>query len=313
MKFQTFTHAKGCEMGCGASSEQQQKGRKVAPDFSTQERKKKKNDANDLQEAPIKNREVTVSLGTRLRPLHHLEVLLWTLRALCCIYRHCFPTQSYELSRYTLGGINRRLKAFPSYLCDAPTAVGSGTDEKDTPRLILVGDVHGCWDELQALLQKCEFSPERGDKLLLLGDIVGKGPYSMKVLQFARSMPQSVIVLRGNHEQKVLDMRLTVQTSNGKRTFQAEGIFPPKFRFGKCEKPHAFSFASKYTCLSVSFLIYNIFLPSEWPKGVSTHCVLAQEMKEDDWKWLDDLPMTIYLPQFNTVCVHAALVPGVPR
>lgn len=49
------------------------------------------------------------------------------------------------------------------------------------PRLIVIGDVHGCLEELRCLLKKCEYC--LGDALLFLGDLVGKGPDSVKVVQ----------------------------------------------------------------------------------------------------------------------------------
>eukprot|EP00461_Guttulinopsis_vulgaris_P006998 UN07042 len=42
-------------------------------------------------------------------------------------------------------------------------------------RLLLIGDIHGCYDELIMLLQKEMYNPST-DMLILLGDLVGKGP-----------------------------------------------------------------------------------------------------------------------------------------
>jgi hypothetical protein len=47
-------------------------------------------------------------------------------------------------------------------------------------RLVVVGDVHGCLDELQQLLQEVEFK-EGSDNLVLVGDLVNKGPKSAEV------------------------------------------------------------------------------------------------------------------------------------
>ena len=68
-------------------------------------------------------------------------------------------------------------------------------------RLIVVGDVHGCLEELQDLLEKCEYRKE-GSQVLLLGDLVNKGPFSAEVVQFARQ--EKMWCIRGNHDDAAL-------------------------------------------------------------------------------------------------------------
>ncbi|KAI9676130.1 MAG: hypothetical protein M1817_000875 [Caeruleum heppii] len=68
-------------------------------------------------------------------------------------------------------------------------------------RLIIVGDVHGCKDELVKLLDEVSFTP-RTDHLILTGDLISKGPDSRGVVDLVRSMGASCV--RGNHEDRVL-------------------------------------------------------------------------------------------------------------
>ncbi|KAJ9666957.1 hypothetical protein H2201_002790 [Coniosporium apollinis] len=68
-------------------------------------------------------------------------------------------------------------------------------------RLVFVGDVHGCKDELVALLAKVGFQQSR-DHLILTGDIVAKGPDSAGVVSLARDLGASCV--RGNHDDRVL-------------------------------------------------------------------------------------------------------------
>jgi hypothetical protein len=70
-------------------------------------------------------------------------------------------------------------------------------------RTIIVGDVHGCRDELDALLDRVAFST--GDRLVFVGDLVARGPDSLGVLDIVRRT--GAIVVRGNHEEKVLQWR----------------------------------------------------------------------------------------------------------
>lgn len=61
-----------------------------------------------------------------------------------------------------------------------------------------IGDVQGCFDELQALLKKIKFNPQI-DQLWFVGDLVNRGPKSLEVLRFIKNLPHAHIVL-GNHD-----------------------------------------------------------------------------------------------------------------
>ena len=63
-------------------------------------------------------------------------------------------------------------------------------------RTIIVGDIHGCADELQLLLRRC--GHVRGDRVVLAGDLVAKGPDSQGVVQFARE--SGALAVLGNHD-----------------------------------------------------------------------------------------------------------------
>ncbi len=73
-------------------------------------------------------------------------------------------------------------------------------------RTIVVGDIHGCYKELLELLAKVQLTDE--DCLLSLGDIVDRGVDSVKVYDFLRNRPNT-IVLMGNHERKHLRQTLS--------------------------------------------------------------------------------------------------------
>lgn len=78
----------------------------------------------------------------------------------------------------------------------------SKTDLKKKSRTIFIGDIHGCFDELNQLLKELEYKPI-SDRLISLGDLVHKGPKSSEVLDFFISGNLEVIM--GNHDYRFLN------------------------------------------------------------------------------------------------------------
>ncbi len=63
----------------------------------------------------------------------------------------------------------------------------------------VIGDVHGCYQSLQKLLKKINFDPNN-DLLWFVGDIINRGPESLKTLEFVISLGDSAKMILGNHE-----------------------------------------------------------------------------------------------------------------
>lgn len=73
--------------------------------------------------------------------------------------------------------------------------------QKSNARTIIVGDIHGCIDEFEELIQVLNYN-KNSDRLILLGDLIDRGPDSAAVVQKARKMELECIM--GNHEFKFL-------------------------------------------------------------------------------------------------------------
>lgn len=78
-------------------------------------------------------------------------------------------------------------------------------------KTIVIGDIHGCYNELKDLLLTLEMEGvynKNTDKLIFLGDYIDRGKDSRLVVEFVRSLQKNndnVIALKGNHEDMLLD------------------------------------------------------------------------------------------------------------
>lgn len=66
----------------------------------------------------------------------------------------------------------------------------------------IVGDIQGCFRELQLLLEQVKFD-KNTDRLWSVGDLVNRGPDSLAVLRFFAELPHSLVTL-GNHDLHLL-------------------------------------------------------------------------------------------------------------
>jgi bis(5'-nucleosyl)-tetraphosphatase (symmetrical) len=86
--------------------------------------------------------------------------------------------------------------------------------------LYLIGDIQGCDAALQRLLDKIAFSPSR-DTIVLLGDLVNRGPDSAAVLRRVQGFGASALSLLGNHDLHLLGVAHGARKPSRKDTLAA--------------------------------------------------------------------------------------------
>jgi len=77
------------------------------------------------------------------------------------------------------------------------------TTADDRPATYAIGDIHGCLEPLDQLLEKIAPRPE--DELVFVGDYIDRGPQSREVVDRLLALPHRCVFLMGNHERMLLD------------------------------------------------------------------------------------------------------------
>ncbi|XP_076473030.1 bis(5'-nucleosyl)-tetraphosphatase PrpE [asymmetrical]-like [Babylonia areolata] len=92
--------------------------------------------------------------------------------------------------------------------------------------VFVVGDVHGCFEELCFLLQLAS-GRRKNPFVIFVGDTINKGPRSLDVLQLVRQMVKhgQAACVRGNHEEAVL------RELWSRKTYGQSYSFPEKYRW----------------------------------------------------------------------------------
>ncbi|EQC45994.1 metallophosphoesterase [Bacteriovorax sp. Seq25_V] len=107
-------------------------------------------------------------------------------------------------------------------------------------RLIAIGDIHGDFSVVKALLQKGGIVDHKmnwiaGDTTVVqVGDLLDRGPDEMKIINFLKKLEKQAIraggmlyVLQGNHELKNVDLRFSDVTEEGFAQFEKYTINAP--------------------------------------------------------------------------------------
>ena len=89
----------------------------------------------------------------------------------------------------------------PKPVVDGPPVVTLEPNRKG--RDLIVSDIHGQRETFERLLKNVRYDPRNGDRLLLLGDLIDRGPDSHGMLAWLQR--EDVFCIRGNHEQMMID------------------------------------------------------------------------------------------------------------
>jgi hypothetical protein len=94
-------------------------------------------------------------------------------------------------------------------------------DDQTSERILIVGDVHGCLNELKALVAKASTwnnSDKAFKAVILVGDLCNKGPHSSDVIRFVRQQ-KNWFSVRGNHDNAALTAALGDKKRSSKKSY----------------------------------------------------------------------------------------------
>lgn len=85
--------------------------------------------------------------------------------------------------------------------------------EREYMAYYIIGDVHGCYYELKNLLKLIKFN-QVTDHVIFVGDLVGRGPKSLEVLDLIMDLGDSAISVLGNYDLKLLAVYYNIVTQD---------------------------------------------------------------------------------------------------
>jgi hypothetical protein len=139
---------------------------------------------------------------------------------------------------------------------------------------LVIGDIHGCYYELQQLLDKAGITED--DTIISIGDCVDRGPDTPAVLKFFQEKPNAKLIM-GNHERKhVRANRHEVKLARSQKI--------SKIQFGETY-PNALAFMSElpmYLDLPDAFVVHGYFEPG-LPLSQQSAMVLCGTMGGDNY------------------------------
>ncbi len=180
-------------------------------------------------------------------------------------------------------------------------------------RYLAIGDIHGCYDSLAALVDYVPIAP--GDMVVTLGDYVNRGPKTREVIDWlvARQATGFLKALRGNHEVMMLRAR---EDNESRRVFFQVGGKATCISYGKPHRPAKLeAIPAEHWSFLENTLPYfetetHIFVHAnlypEIPLEEQPELMLYWEKFEADW------PQPAHCSGKTMVCGHTSQKSGKP-
>ncbi len=142
-----------------------------------------------------------------------------------------------------------------------------------------IGDIQGCYDELQQALEAAGFDPAN-DQLWCVGDLVNRGPKSLEVLRFVRDLGDAAICVLGNHDLHLLALAAGNHRHRGEDSLAAVLAAPDRDELLHWLRHRLLI----HYDAGVDFLMVHAGLPPQWDLATAIACAREVEavLRSDD-------------------------------
>jgi len=133
-----------------------------------------------------------------------------------------------------------------------------------------IGDLQGCFAELQYLLEKIGFDPAE-DTVRFTGDLVNRGPHSLETLRFIKGLGKAAVTVLGNHDLHLLAVAFGASRTKHKDTFDDVLSAP--------DRDELLDWLRRRPLLhhADKFYLVHAGLPPQWNMGTAINCAREVE------------------------------------
>ncbi|MGH8278354.1 MAG: symmetrical bis(5'-nucleosyl)-tetraphosphatase [Gammaproteobacteria bacterium] len=133
--------------------------------------------------------------------------------------------------------------------------------------IFAIGDIQGCYDELQRLLERIKFDSAQ-DRLWFSGDLVNRGPKSLESLRFVKGLGERAISVLGNHDLHLLALAAGNDRHKSSDTLEAV--------LAAADRDELLDWLRRRPLLhhdvTLGFTLVHAGFPPQWNLAVATQC-----------------------------------------
>jgi bis(5'-nucleosyl)-tetraphosphatase (symmetrical) len=135
-----------------------------------------------------------------------------------------------------------------------------------------IGDIQGCYDELQGLLALIQFDPQH-DRLWFAGDLVNRGPKSLEALRFVRDLGDVAITVLGNHDLHLIAAAYGRSLDHDDHTLDAILAAPDRDELVDWLRSRPLL----HHDAALGYTLVHAGLPPQWDLATAQHCAREVE------------------------------------